>query len=267
MLIAHNLEHQLLTQQLANSRFLSILLKGEIAKQSSYEIEGFRRVRGVIFLSRTDMDWSRSKVPGLQTLVCRQCLSNRPYPVREQSNGQLRLGFIADFAWWPNRQGWKWLIDEILPKVRRPLMIHLFGRKSQEMPAGDQVVAHGLVPDIEAVWDQVDIMICPILSGAGVSIKLAESLYNRMPVLATTQAVRGLKCSPGTGLAIIDRAEEWVAFLNSSEADRLATQVPSEELSRQFTADRHREKLENFIMNVALRGNGKISRSYKHASN
>ena len=55
-----------------------------------------------------------------------------------------------------------WLIDEILPKVHRPLVVHIFGRKSKEMPAGDRVVAHGVVPDLAAVWNQVDIMICPI---------------------------------------------------------------------------------------------------------
>jgi hypothetical protein len=56
---------------------------------------------------------------------------------------------------------------------------------------------------------------------------------------------------------VIDSAEDWIGFLNSSEADQLATQVPSEELSRQFSVDQHVERLDNFIMDVTLTGKGR----------
>jgi hypothetical protein len=95
-------------------------------------------------------------------------------------------------------------------------------------------------------------MICPIRAGAGVSIKVAESLYNRMPVLATTQAIRGFQCLSGPGLVVIDSTKDWINFLNSPEADQLATQAPSEELSRQFSVDQHVQRLDNFIMDVTL---------------
>jgi hypothetical protein len=97
-------------------------------------------------------------------------------------------------------------------------------------------------------------MMCPIRARAGVSIKVAESLYNRMPVLATTQAIRGFQALSGPGLMVIDSTEDWINFLNSSEADQLATQVPSEELSRQFSVDQHVQSLDNFIMEVTLAG-------------
>ncbi|WP_447964242.1 glycosyltransferase [Nitrospira sp. Ecomares 2.1] len=254
VLIAHNLEHQVLTQKLANYPFLSHVLKREISKQRQYEIEGFRRSRGVIFLSSTEMAWSCDQVPGLRTLHIPPLFTNPPVIRQPQLNGPLRLGFLADFAWWPNRQSWKWVMENILPKVRRPITVHVFGRQSDQIPTCDSVISHGFVKDLREVWEQVDIMICPIREGAGVNIKLAESLYNRMPVLATNQAVRGLTCSSGSGLVTIDSAEEWVTFLNSSEAERLATQVPSEALSQQFAVDQYREKLNNFILEVVVDG-------------
>jgi hypothetical protein len=250
VLVAHNLEHQLLVQQLAPYRFLSSVLTREIRKQRRYEIEGFRRVGGVIFLSATDMAWGCTQVPNLRALHVPPLFMDPPLPRKYQSKGQLRLGFLADFAWWPNRQNWKWLIEEILPKVHRPLEVHVYGRQSDQIPDGDRIIAHGLVDDLRSVWDQVDIMICPIRAGAGVSIKVAESLYNRMPVLATALAIRGLECSSGSGLVVMDSAEEWIAFLNSSKADLLATQVPSEGLRRQFAPDYHMEKLDNFIFEI-----------------
>lgn len=254
VLIAHNLEHQVLTQKLANYPFLAHILKREIRKQRQYELEGFRRTRGVIFLSSTEMAWGCERVPGLRALHVPPLFTHPPVTRTPQHHGPLRLGFLADFAWWPNRQSWKWLMEHILPHVRRPLTVHVFGRQSEQIPTRGQVIAHGFVQDLRNVWDRIDIMLCPIREGAGVNIKLAESLYNRMPVLATTMAVRGLECVSGPGLVTIDSAEEWVSFLNSSEADRLAAQVPSEELSQQFSPDCHREKLENFLKEVT-RGN------------
>jgi glycosyl transferase family 1/glycosyl transferase family 4 len=252
VLIAHNIEHQLLAQQLGGSPFLSQVFKPEITKQRRYEIEGFRRVRGVIFLSTTDMAWGCTEVPGLQSLHVPPLFTEPPIPRKRQPSGQLRLGFLADFAWWPNRQNWMWLMNEILTKVHRSIEVHVFGRQSEQIPTCDRVVAHGFVHKLGTVWDLVDIIICPIRTGAGVSIKLAESLYNRIPVLATTHALRGLQCQSGPGLTIVDSAEEWISFLNSPQADLLATHLPSEELSRQFAADRHMEKLENFILEVVM---------------
>lgn len=251
VLIAHNLEHQVLVQRFWNSRFISRVFKREIIKQRRYEIEGFRRARGVIFVSRADMVWGCTQVPGLQALYVPPLFTEPAMPRRREPNGHLRLGYLGDFAWWPNRQNWNWLINEILPKVHRSIAVHVFGRQSEQIPAGDKVVVHGFIHDLGAVWDQVDIMICPVRTGAGVNIKLAESLYNRIPVLATPHALRGLDCQPGSGLAIMDSAEEWIAFLNSSQADLLATQLPSEELSRQFAADRHMQSLGNFLIALA----------------
>ena len=252
MLIAHNLEHQVLAQQLASYRFLSPILKREISKQIHYEIEGFHRTDGTIFVSATEMAWSKARVPGLRALHVPPLFTNSPAPRHAQSRGQLRLGYLADFAWWPNRLNWLWLMDEVLPKVRRSLQVHVFGRQSEQIPPRDRVVSHGIVHDLATVWDQVDIMVCPTRAGAGVNIKIAESLYNRMPVLATPQAVRGFACAFGPGLVVIDRAEDWAAFLSSSEADQLATQLPSEELRGQFAVYRHAEKLKRFVSDTVL---------------
>ena len=66
--------------------------------------------------------------------------------------------------------------------------------------------------------------------------------------------IRGFPGLSGPGLVVIDSAEDWIGIFNSSEADQLATQVSSEELSRQFNVDHHVERLNDFIMDVALAG-------------
>lgn len=58
-------------------------------------------------------------------------------------------------------------------------------------------------------------MICPTFSGGGVSIKLAEAIYNGMPVLARPFPVRGVQLPPDPAIGVLDRACEWVSFLRS----------------------------------------------------
>lgn len=96
-------------------------------------------------------------------------------------------------------------------------------------------------------------MVCPTHVGAGVNIKLAESLHNRMPVLATTQAVGGLACASGPGIVVLDEAENWAGFLDSPGAEQLADQVPAEQLCEQFSVEQHSGTLQRFVRDT-MRG-------------
>jgi hypothetical protein len=247
VVVAHNLEHQLLDQQLAACRLLSPLLGCEAAKHQRFEVDGFRRAGGVVFVSAREMAWARARVPGLRALHLPPLFSTCPSSRVPRAAGPLRLGYLADFSWWPNRENWSWLIEDVLSRVRRPLEVHVFGRGSERIAVRDGVVRHGMVRDLATVWSHADIMVCPTHVGAGVNIKLAESLHNRMPVLATTQAVGGLAGVSGPGIVVIDDAEDWAAFLDSPGAEQLADQTPSEQLCEQFSVDQHSGALQRFV--------------------
>ncbi|THJ19618.1 MAG: glycosyltransferase family 4 protein [Nitrospira sp. CG24D] len=247
VIVAHNLEHQLLAQQLAACRILSPLLGREVAKHQRFEMDGFRLARGVVFVSAREMAWARSRVPGLRAIHVPPLFSTCPSFRALRAAGPLRLGYLADFSWWPNRENWSWLIEEVLPRVRRPLEVHVFGRGSEWVVVREGVVRHGMVRDLATVWNHADIMVCPTHVGAGVNIKLAESLHNRMPVLATTQAVGGLACASGPGIVVLDDAEDWAAFLDSPGAEQLADQMPSEQLCEQFSVEQYSGALHRFV--------------------
>jgi glycosyltransferase involved in cell wall biosynthesis len=259
VVVAHNLEHQLLGQQLAAYRILSPLLSREVAKQQRFEIDGFRRAGGVVFVSAKEMAWARSRVPELRAIHLPPLFSTAPVSRVPRSGGPLRLGYLADFSWWPNRQNWSWLIEDVLPRVHRPLQIHVFGRGSERIATREDVVRHGMVRDLATVWSHADIMVCPTHAGAGVNIKLAESLYNRMPVLATTQAVSGLASVSGPGIVVIDDAEDWAAFLDSPGAEQLADQMPSEELCEQFSVEQHSGALQRFVRGTMREAGSRVA--------
>ena len=247
VVVAHNLEHQLLAQQLAASRFLTPLLSREVAKQQRFEVDGFRRTGGVVFVSASEMAWARARLPNLRAIHLPPLFATIPFSRVARRGGALRLGYLADFSWWPNRKNWSWLIEDVLSRVRRPLEVHVFGRGSERVAVREGVVRHGMVRDLVAVWNHADIMVCPTHVGAGVNIKLAESLHNRRPVLATPQAVGSLACASGPGIVVLDGAENWAAFLDSPGAEQLADQIPSEELCEQFSVEQHSGALQRFV--------------------
>lgn len=261
MVIAHNLEHQLLDQQLAAYRILLPLLTREVAKHQRFEMDGFRRAGGVVFVSAREMAWARSCLPGLRALHVPPLFPTCPSSRSPRRSGPLRLGYLADCSWWPNRENWSWLIEKVLPHVRRPLQIHIFGRGSERIAVREGVVCHGMVRDLATVWSHADIMVCPTHAGAGVNIKLAESLHNRIPVLATTQAVSGLACASGPGLMVIDGADNWAAFLDSPGAEQLADQMPSEQLCEQFSVDKHSGALQRFVRDTMREADSRTASS------
>jgi hypothetical protein len=90
-------------------------------------------------------------------------------------------------------------------------------------------------------------MLCPIVSGAGVSIKFAEALYNGVPVLATPFAARGLPLPAKSGVALADGSEEWVRFLDGEGLERLAAEEVPSKTSRIFALSTHAAAVHEFL--------------------
>jgi glycosyltransferase involved in cell wall biosynthesis len=154
---------------------------------------------------------------------------------------------IANFDWWPNRQGLAWFTRHVLPSLEPTVRVHLFGHGSvRAAPRDSRVVAHGFVPRIEDAFSACDLMICPIRSGGGVSIKLAEAMYHGVPVLATRFATRGLDLVSGAAAVLLDDAEDWIGFLNDASV-RFATQIVPTAMSDYFHVSRHAQRSADFL--------------------
>ncbi len=175
----------------------------------------------------------------------------RPPPVDKQT---LDLGYVSKLSWWPNREGLAWFVDKVLPGLPDNVRVHLFGLRSDKLKFSDRrVVAHGFVEDIQDVWKISDIMICPIFSGSGVNVKLAEGLFNGMPTLATSFAGRGLVLPETPGLVFLDTADEWVSFLSSEKATALRASHVAADVASHFDLRSHRRALAAFVAEVMAR--------------
>lgn len=131
--------------------------------------------------------------------------------------------------------------------------MHLFGHGSiQVAPRHAQVVAHGSVESLDEAWADCDLMICPILSGSGVSIKMAEAIYRGVPVLGTRFAARGLPLSAHPSIVLLDDAAGWSQYLNDRGLELAGRTVPAD-LSARFRIDAHAGATSDFLPETVKR--------------
>lgn len=261
MLIAHNIEHQLFLSQIKtyddslNTPFRKLLRRdGERLRR--YEMSGMQCVRNVIFLSDKDAEFAQEQCSGLNVIVIPPLFD---YPPRQREicsnrdTEELRMGFLGNFGWWANRDGMRWFLTDVFPRLDEKTQLHIFGAQSGKLvPNHPRIIKHGFLPDINDVWKNMDFMICPIFEGGGVKVKLAEALYNGVPVLTTPFGSRGVELSQADGVMTLDSAEEWIHFLRSSAARTFRTQPVPESISRLFTIEPYVTPLQRFVQEASL---------------
>jgi glycosyltransferase involved in cell wall biosynthesis len=111
-------------------------------------------------------------------------------------SGRGRILFIGDFTYEPNREGVRFLADEVLPLVwvRRPsVRAMLVGRGLSDPPAEERIEALGFVEDLRTAYAAADVVVVPLLHGGGSPLKFVEGLAHGLPVVATQHAARLLE--------------------------------------------------------------------------
>ncbi len=257
VLFAHNIEYLLYSKQIESVAtrwmFGLPLLSRDLLRLRDYEMAGLREIGNAFFLSSIDETTAQNLVPTLNSMVIPPVFDYVPHqrgPTRKDTS-VLEVGFMANFRWWPNREGLRWFLANVFPALYRQVRLHLFGQYSEGVEhAHPQIVKHGFVPKLDEVYKLCDVMICPILSGGGVCVKLAEAVYNRMPILSTSFGARGLPLQPDPGIVLLDRAEDWIEFLGSPQARELREHSVSEHCAKPFTVERNATAMHGFLTEI-----------------
>jgi glycosyltransferase involved in cell wall biosynthesis len=120
-----------------------------------------------------------------------------------------------------NIQGLHYFLAEILPivKQRVPSVDFLMaGNICQRFPDHEAYTKLGRVADLSSVYARGSVVICPTLSGTGLSIKTLEALAHGMPVVTTSIGARGLLERGKNAFLIADEpkpfAEAIIKILN-----------------------------------------------------
>jgi len=147
-----------------------------------------------------------------------------------------------------------WFLHYVLPKINKNYTVHIFGKICETITVDyPNVVKHGIVDDLDEVYQYTRITICPMLSGTGVKIKVLESLSNNLPVVTTIRGVDGLMNKTNNGCWVAENADQFADMINQLMENNTDYNKSRIEANEYFTINHSIEKEKELYLSVPFR--------------
>jgi len=208
-----------------NAHNLESAFRGDLASASRRHVHLLQRFERAV-LSRASEAWmvSEPDLEGARALCPSAKLRYAPNVVDVAAIvpvaacvGERRALFVASFSYEPNRNGLRFLLDEVFPLVWAQLpdaRLALVGAGLESAPSEDpRVETLGFVEDLAGAYASASCVVVPLLDGGGTPLKLIEALAYGLPVVATPRATSGLALRDGEHCLIAGDAPAFAAAL------------------------------------------------------
>jgi polysaccharide biosynthesis protein PslH len=239
VLDAHNLEGPL-HAELARGR--PDLVRTRFAA-AAFEIEEatFASVDQIWVCSRDDARHVRERYPSsAPAVVVPNTVDAGRYEIAALPGGAPLLVFPGAFAYPPNVDAVRWLLDEIFPAVAdarpdaRLLLVGSGETAEMEAAAGrdPRIRVTGAVDDTAPFLSEATVVPVPLRAGGGTRFKVLEALASGVPVVSTAKGVEGLELVAGDEYVRAETTDEFVrAVLATADEAALRTRLASRGLA------------------------------------
>lgn len=235
MLVGHNIESDIFPFWMPTGlrgwklRFMEWVAQCSRRAAHAVEIENSLGFEVMTFISSRDMSRVTAGAP---KLLMPLSFARRERKREGRNGGTFNVLWMGGFGWYPNAEGVTWFAREIFPLLgeklkRNNIVLHFCGSNPPEelraLHDGVNVLVHGFVEDINAMLDQAHLLMVPLLSGAGIRVKIIEAMSAGLPVLSTSKGCEGVGAEDGLNIIIRDEAAEFAkAIIQAShEPERL----------------------------------------------
>ena len=139
------------------------------------------------------------------------CVSNKNYKPLEK---QIDLLYVASGNT-HNIKSIDWFFKEIYPELDKKIKITIVGKICNYIDNYDNVKKIDYVENLDPYYLKAKVVICPMLSGTGLKIKVVEALSFGLPVVCTPRGVDGLINKTENGCLVANDAEEMIRHINN----------------------------------------------------
>ena len=138
----------------------------------------------------------------------------------------VRLLFVGTMNYYPNTDAVLYFVKEILPLVQKrypQVNFEIVGRfpprSVRRLNGVSGVRVLGEVVDVHACLMEADVSVAPMRIARGVQNKVLEAMSVGVPVVATSEAVKGIRVVDGVEVLIGDNPEEFAAQIDRVLSD------------------------------------------------
>jgi glycosyltransferase involved in cell wall biosynthesis len=196
----------------------ALVLRAEAARYRRYLLRELPRFAAAACVSTNEASelasLYRGRIETIPTGVDTQLIA----PAPEQA-GSPRVLFTGTLFYPPNSQGIVWFADEVWPAVVREMpdaRLEIVGRgptaEVRALDARPGITVVGEVPVMGPYFAHTHVVVVPILTGAGIRVKIVEAMANGRAIVSTSLGWEGLPgVQPGEHLLVADDPAAFAA--------------------------------------------------------
>ena len=259
VLRAQNVESELWQGLALRHSLLGGILRREAQRLAQAEGLAVARAAATVALTRRDAEGLLRLGEGVGKVVALAAPAPAELPTGEPLAGEPALVLFGGGAWPPNRDGARFFLREIWPRIaaRFPrARVHVFG---EEAAKGERVEGRPSPAESREAFPRGGILLVPLFIGSGVRMKILEAWARGLPVIATPVAARGLEARSGVELEIAEDPSSFAAAiekLSQPAAARSAIEAGRTLLRQRHDPDQIAEQLEKVYREAGARSSG-----------
>lgn len=178
-----------------------------------------RRAGRVVLLSEVDRDYiGAPEIAIAKNAVAVPATCAGPVPALASP----AILFVADFAYRPNFEAFRFLVEQIAPRLPKGISIRFVGRNADRLtrpPDTSNIEIVGEVEDLSAEFAGALCVAAPLFFGTGVKNKVLEAMAFGKTVIGTAIANDGIDAKHGREFLEFSSAGGFVAAVTGLIAD------------------------------------------------
>lgn len=215
----HNVESELLRRMYENetSTVRRLYNRLECAKLHRSEHEWWNAVDGCAVTSARDEHQVRSQAPSTMTAVVPNGVDCDYFSPQLDAPHPDALVFVGLLTYRPNLDAARYLIDDLLPRIRRfrpDTTVTVVGHgleRDLDSLRRPGVTVTGWVSDVRGYVAEATVAVVPIRIGGGTRLKVVEALAMGKAVVSTSIGCEGIDVVDGEHLVVADASDAFAS--------------------------------------------------------
>ena len=113
----------------------------------------------------------------------------------------------------------QWFFKEVFPKIDKNITICVVGRITAYCPDASNIFKLEYVENLDEVYQNSKIAICPMLSGTGLKIKVVEALSFGLPIVCNERGVDGMINKANNGCLVTNDPVKFANYISKLSSD------------------------------------------------